>query len=762
MSINIASQELGWIKRFFSGHNQLNWHDIESGQAPAKLLAQVMPWLSFLSEPILNRPIVLPVLNLDGTINWYGMAADDQLFSQLVEEVGSFIGPSYSDFNGDWSTKSMEGELELALKDRFETRIIRFGPQRPEDQSEIERSLLLYQSLLSRRPVMPERTQRPFGKIRGDFDRALLAGNANGAQVLLDELKATGRIDAGQQKCLEVRMLAGLGRQDELARNQPLISAVAELALPTQTLVDVIDALYETYIRPVESRPDSGEVIAAFKQHISRPFGSSLFRERKGIRHPTILRAFLLHELVQLEPSVTRCNSIMSAYAETAEGRALAERWYVPQSAKQVAVHPIIEIQTSLELARQAIADEDYATASELCFELLPDSWAYSALLRCAVELDSMDVTNKILNAVDAASNDVKAQFKAKDRERLESLRPVGGSSSAEMPDSGWIGWAKGIRNGSSTASSIAILNENIDKWSVDEYAHDVDRCTLLAQLIGNASGDQETIYREAFPLLVEFFVERPVNSCRAFTPIYATLIKILGWSGALSPDELEIASTLTNALLTSGPSQSIYVECIQDLNEIISGNNSPISLDWALNTSELLALYPAQDGGELRLRAFTQVIAMVSASPHRVTPTQRDILEILAKDYGCRNLLESLPACDNESNGFAQAVATKFKGLIGVYTLTEGAGQRAKSILENYFPDARVEHNKDHAATDRLIALAKNADIFVFAWKSSKHQAYFCVKDARGAKEIVMPSGKGTASIVKCALEHIQESANL
>jgi hypothetical protein len=153
-------------------------------------------------------------------------------------------------------------------------------------------------------------------------------------------------------------------------------------------------------------------------------------------------------------------------------------------------------------------------------------------------------------------------------------------------------------------------------------------------------------------------------------------------------------------------------------------------------------------------LRFFTEVISIVSAAPHRVTVTQRAILDVLAKDYGCLNLLESLPACDKEGDNLN--LASEFKGLIGIYTLTEGAGQRAKSILERYFPGARVETNKDYAATDRLVALAKSADIFVFAWKSSKHQAYYCVKEARGSKEIVMPSGKGTASIVKSALDSI------
>ena len=100
--------------------------------------------------------------------------------------------------------------------------------------------------------------------------------------------------------------------------------------------------------------------------------------------------------------------------------------------------------------------------------------------------------------------------------------------------------------------------------------------------------------------------------------------------------------------------------------------------------------------------------------------------------------------------------MSTEFTGLIGIYTLTEGAGQRAKLILQKYFPGVRVETNNDGVATDRLVSLAKNADLFVFAWKSSKHQAYYCVKDSRKERDIIMPTGKGTASIVKGVLDSL------
>jgi len=756
MSITIPPQELWWLTRFFSGKNQLSWQSIESGQTATADLDRVIPWIKFINSPVIDRPLVLPLYGPNGPIAWYGMAIDDQMFCQLIDEISGFIGPSYSDFSGESWALSDTSEPELALKERFGNRVIRFSSAEPNNYQKIDQSLSLYRDLLSRRPIIPDRTQRPFGKIRRDFDLALLAGNAKHAQEFLDELIDSGRVDAEQRKYLEVRFLAGLGRKEELARSQPLISSIADLNLPRQTLVDVVDSLYETYIRPIETSLNVDEIVARFKQNISRSFGS-LFKDRKGIRHATVLRAFLLFELVKDEPNVKRCDSILIAYPESAEGRNLIDRWVGLLQEKANDKPTVIDIPL-LERARQAIADEDYVTASQLCFELLPQYWAYSALLRCAAELNSIDVNQKVFDALDAIPEDVLARFSPKDHSRFESLRlTIARSSNSSEIDSDWISWAQEVANGVTLTSAIAVLEENVTKWSIDDYSNDNDRCNKLAQLIGNASGGQEEIYRQAFPYLVEFFTERQSQSTRAFTPIYVNLIKSLGWSGALSPDELEIASSLVLALFATGPDLPVYQESIEDLCEIISANNSPIHLDWALNASELLVLYPAQDGGKLRLQFFSKVLSIVSSFPHRVTATQRDVLEFLAKDYGCVNLLESLPPpSDNEIDSHKHAIATEFTGLIGIYTLTEGAGQRAKCILKSYFPGIRVETNNDNVATDRLISLAKNSDIFVFAWKSSKHQAYYCVKEARQNKAILLPIGKGAASIIKSVLEYI------
>ena len=184
-----------------------------------------------------------------------------------------------------------------------------------------------------------------------------------------------------------------------------------------------------------------------------------------------------------------------------------------------------------------------------------------------------------------------------------------------------------------------------------------------------------------------------------------------------------------------------------------MKANNSIIHLDWALNTVEILAIYPTQDA-ELRLRLFMAVIEMARTGRHRITTTQRNVLSLLAKDYDCLDLLEFIPEIDIDS--ITADSDNKFDGLIGIYTLMEGAGTRAKDLLKNLLPKARIELNVDRVATDQLKSLARNADLFVFAWKSSKHQSFYCIKEARRGRNLIMPNGKGTASIVKSVLDNI------
>ncbi|WP_312143706.1 MULTISPECIES: protein DpdD [Stutzerimonas stutzeri subgroup] len=751
MSATTALSELSWVKTFFSGCNHLNWESLDTQTAPDKVLANVMPWLKKLTISGYDGPVVLPLYEADGRITWYAMAVDDRRFAQMVDEITGFIGPSYSDFRGEWAQLNLNIVPECALAERFGPRVIRFAAVQASDQPHIENALTLYLSVLARQPEITNRTRRPFGKIRSDFDLALLAGNADGAQTFLEEMLASGRVNAEQRKCMEIRLLAGLGHGETLAKNPTLIASISDISLPPQTLVDVVAALYETFIEPIESTSDFQTVVETFKRHFIKPFGG-LFRDRKGIRHPKILRAFLLSELAAKEPSALRCQSLLDVYPENADGYNIALTW----CEKLSGTTPQPEANQKeawLDEAKQAIANDDYETASARCFELLPLAWAYSALLRCALEIRTKDLTRRVLEAISSASESTLANLTDKDHLRLEKLKGASHLASSNAK-SGWVEWAESVLENPRTAPTVAELQAMATKWSVDEYANDTLICEKIATLLAEASGAAQDRFRDAFPVLVDFF-ENGSGRPRAFRPIYSMLIKFLAWSGALSSDELEICAQLINALLMTAPSKVEYIDAVEDLQEILKANASPVHFDWGLNLAEFFSQYPAPDQGAAKLRLFLDVVEMLRAAPHRVSVAQRDLLIVLAYDYDCPGLLETFPAIGSSSLPSSTENVT-YSGLIGIYTLTEGAGQRAKEILERMYPKAVVELNSDAVSTDRLVALAKAADIFVFAWKSSKHQAYFCIKEARQGQDIVLPIGKGSASILASVLDKI------
>ncbi len=173
-------------------------------------------------------------------------------------------------------------------------------------------------------------------------------------------------------------------------------------------------------------------------------------------------------------------------------------------------------------------------------------------------------------------------------------------------------------------------------------------------------------------------------------------------------------------------------------------------NIDWALNAAEMLAMHSSPDK-ESRLRFFIAVVDMARENAHRLNSIQRGMLPLLAQDYSCPDLLNAFPAAHENDGPDETASQTHFAGLIGIYTLTETAAIRARQFLRKLLPNARVEINADMASTDRLKHLASSSDIFVFAWKSSKHQAYYAAKDARGDRETLLPLGKGSASILEC-----------
>jgi hypothetical protein len=715
-------------------------------------------------------PIVLPVFDEQGPCMWYAAAIGAHQAAALGQELNSLVGPSYSDFLGHPHRCDPNSPLEAALQARFDEHVYRIVPEDEAARDHITRAINLYIGLLRRRPPTPDRTQEPFGKLRADFDRALLAGNEASATQLLEALCASGRVNAEQRKFFEIRLLAGLGRQHDLAHDSSLLKAVMDLSLPPQTIADLVGAVYETHLEPVETNPPQ-EVAATFRRHIGQHFGG-LFRERKGVRQPNVLKAFYLYEATRETPDHTRLGAIETAYPDDADGKALLQQWraqllQAPEAAPQPAPAPAANLEQEPErrnepakldrtaAAGQAILDDEYETAAALYLQLLPELAAYSGLLRCLPQLDDPTLAETVRGHLEAMPAALAEQLSERDRKRLISLQtaaPTPTQTPTPTQAPGWLEWAQHVAAHRYAGKDLAVLNDAVPRWTIEDYLHDPVKCADLATIVTSADGKSDIVFRHAFAPLVEFFVNRTQAPVRGFVPLYAMLIKMVAWNGGASADELELVAQLTLNLMGAVPLQQTYIDAVDELGEILAANRAPTQIDWALNIAELLAIYPSPDH-EARLRFFMSVLDLVRANSHRINVAQRRVLQLLAHDYGCEELLAGLlePATTETSQ------VACFAGLIALYSLTEPAAQRARDVLRSIAPNAQIEITADTVATDRLRHLASKADVFVFAWRSSKHQAYYCVKEHRGHRPLSMPPGKGAASIVHAALAAIE-----
>jgi hypothetical protein len=743
--------EIAWLERFFAAPNAVRWAALADRSAAPGWLALVTPWIELFAQRQERASIVLPVFDERGPCMWYAAATDVHVAAALAEELKAFVGPSYSDFQGLPHACDPGNPLDLALHQRFGHLVYRIVPQDDEARSAIARALTLYLGVLRRRPQAPDRTQQPFGKLRADFDRALLAGNEASATQLLEDMTASGRVNAEQRKFLEIRLLAGLGRQAELAHSSALLKAVMDLSLPPQTIADVVGALYATFVAGVENGSPR-DVAAAFLRHAGQPFGA-LFKERKGVRQPDVLKAFFLYEATQDLPNPTRIAALEAAYPDDPPGRDLLRRW-----SEQLLKPPeeVAEATDPAEAARQAIADDDYETAAGLYTQMLPEHAAYCGLLRCAAELDDPGLTTTVLGLFDAMPEALRQQLGERDRKRLAALRDRRSTPVAPASVSDWIEWAHGVAAHGYGGKANLVLVDAVARWPLEDYLHEPARCAQLASLVGNADSKADKVFRDAFPQFVDFFVNRAPGPVRGFVPLYGMLVKMVAWNGGASADELDLVAALMLALLAAVPDKQTYSDAFDDLGEILVANRAATNIDWALNLAELLAIYPTPDP-EARLRFFLAALDLVRANSHRVSFAQRQVVKLLSVDYGCEDLLSGLPEVSVES----AARARSFAGLIAIYTLTEPAAQRAREVLRVMLPKAQIELTADTVATDRLRHLSAKADVFVFAWRSSKHQAYFCVKEFRGNRPLSMPAGKGSASIVQAALAGVEETAS-
>lgn len=311
----IDPRDAAWASRFFSGRNALGWDSVIDGSAPNDWASDIAPWFAPPRRSDPDAPMVLPLLARDGSVVWYGVSRTVRGAHRLAEDLLAAVGPSYSDFTGGAHEPNPGDTCEAALTEIFARPILLLRSTSPADIRPIRSAVARYRGLVERRPAFGRTAARPFGMVRGEFDRALLAGNESGARDAFEELLRIGRLSSENRLYLEVRLLAGLGLWPQLAGHTKLLGSLTDLVLPPRVLADVIEALYRVHAEPCEADGDAEGARRRFREAgVERR--ATLFGTTKGLRTPRVVKAFLLFETMRTPPDRQRFEALADLLAD--------------------------------------------------------------------------------------------------------------------------------------------------------------------------------------------------------------------------------------------------------------------------------------------------------------------------------------------------------------------------------------------------------------------------------------------------------------
>lgn len=731
-----AARAISFQRRFFAPPNRFAYEDDPRASAEPVMTALARSLLRH-RQGFGDRPLLLPFRADDAEpITWFACAPEGAMARAMAAELEGFLGPSYARFamaerNQDAADQHMEpllsGDAWHAV--RFEA-IAATGDQR------ILQQWNLYSQLLDRRPRAPAYVPQTFEQLRAAFDRALSARNEQAARAVLGTLHERFGLSAENRLFLDIRLAAALERWDDIARH-PLLSTLVHLVLPRETYGDVMEALYRVDVQPAESARDLDDLLDAFRTSVATT-AARLFRSRGTSERIAVHKSFLLHELIQPKPDGQFAAQLLANLNDGTFGR-LDE----VVRARVAGLAPL----DSRQEAQKALKEEKFDRAYELFWPLEDDFEVLAALVVCAREAEDPDKAGMVLARLEASSPTLHSKIRAELPHRVTRLEEF-----ARRQRPAITRWSDQLPQAHGEAEETYV-----ERWR--ELARSSDPADIIrepgigevvAQLLLNQAVGQPQIYEQLYPLWHELFVERCTPDKR-LVPVYEALVETLRLRDVFSAPELELLHQTLSVLLSAGVSTKTYSRVVDEVGAVFAQLRSPQVLTWALSVCDTLALSPIGDANA-RLRLLTAVVQCCVDYGSRLSPMQRALLQLLASEAGL-----APPALPTEVAGVDEdSVPQALEGLVAFYSLDEAAARRASDLLTGLYPRVRVECSAELVCTPRLRKLAQSADVFVFAWKSSKHAAYDCVKAALPDKNaLVMAPGGGATSLLATAMQY-------
>ena len=690
---------------------------------------------------VTDRAVLLPFrAHTDGPTIWYACAASLQMARALQEEMHAFLGPSFVTEHPSGRVYDEADLHALPLIEAAHWHPIRFDSRDARSDEAVLRQWCLYDELVRRRPRAASYVPSTFHQLRASFDRALLARNEPGARAAMATLRERFGVSAENRRFLEIRLDAAFERWDAIVED-PLLPQLLHLRLPPETYGDVMEALYRVHVQPYEASTMLGPLLEEFKDTVA-DVAQPLFRTRGTSRRPVVLKAFLLYELLRPEPQLAVCNSLLQELPRGAFGA--IDGLLRETCAQRTSVDDIAP-------ANESRDNEQFDRAWELYWPL-PDSVdVLRGLIVCARESADPAKTGAVLTRLEVAPTPIRDAVEAASAIRLANLRAA--YREPQLPES--------------LVSQLDRLPSEsteryIERWT--EFARSVDPVRLLAETgmvnaavdcLMRQAVDDPALFERLYPLWHELFIER-IDPDRRLLPLYAEMLETLRVRDIFQHTDQELLHQTLVAIVDSGD-DATYRQAVDIITKVFEDIRSPQAVGWALDVCDSLALRRTRDA-DARLRLLTAVVQACREFSARLEPLQIQQLQLLAREAQ----IELPPLSPSSTDATVVDPVDQPSYRVVFYSLDEAATRRAVDMLRILHPSWVIDTNSDHVCSDRLKSLARHAQVFVFAWRCSKHAAYYCVKANSLKDNLVMARGVGTTSLVVAALDHLNAASTV
>jgi len=725
--------EKQFLRRFFGEGNRFSYDDV--AEKEEETYESIRQWASDLAYE--GQPVVLPRWTDQGVI-WYGIAQTEQAAQQLAEEAEAFVGPSYSTFSGGRVLLDGDDPVEQAIQDFAGETALKFTG----DDQGIRYALDRMHNVRKRRTRYQQDEDLGVGIVLRRFEMALRAGDQAAAEDHLGYLRERDLLDRRNLRHLLVRMLAAFSAWEELLEREEIPDLLQQQERPLRVTRALIQAVYHTRLTSFEDDDDPEGAVEHFHSAVLPEYGD-LFTVRSSMQAPEVLKAFMMKAVSGEEAD----DGLRSELIETAEEIGLDDpffealaQWVRESGAALTVTDPVAEATT-------AVVEGDFDEAFRLLQEANTSPEKVRGLVYVHNSLQTLDVEHALETALD--------EIQESERENLVEQFEVCRRIVEAGPPSGWTDWFDRVQQETYDSPEQALQDAErlVEEWHPQQVIDAPNGLAQFVQAVEDAPLDGETgrTVSRALPKLLESLQEDPEYPRSTFQGLYGAVQGRIPYTDDLMQSDLTVYQDLVGVRLQHGVNKSDYEEIIDQAEHLWAEAGSAGRINWLLDFAELLVLAPSRDE-EAQLRFLTTVVQALQKHRERVEPIQVELFRSLCKEIGHPEVGTQLPTDQSEEKREGKDPLRHLLDgrTLGIYTLTESAGRRAASFLEEHCHDLTIHLRHDKAGNAELERIAQSADYFLVVTQSAKHAATDVIEQNVATERLIRPRGKGESSMLR------------